>query len=163
MPTEALVPIQNITLGGSASSVTFTSIPNTFKDLLITGSHTTAVNGVLLAFRVNGVSSNSYYFTLVNRNGTGVEATGSGPTNRIRLSVQCQSSGTGPSTLTANLFDYATARPKNLNFEAYSAELGVSIGMGLCNFSSVVSSFTILCDSSSFNAGSSFQMWGVVG
>lgn len=45
MPTATYTALANITLGSAASTITFSSIPATFRDLIIVGSYTAAGNG----------------------------------------------------------------------------------------------------------------------
>ena len=63
------VPIATTTLGSSAASYTFSSIPSTYTDLVLVlqGQDTGADN---LYFRLNSDSGTNYSFTTLNGNGT---------------------------------------------------------------------------------------------
>jgi hypothetical protein len=61
MPTPTYIALANITLGSSASSVTFSSIPATFRDLVMVfvGSGSTNAD---LRVRLNGDTGSNYSF-----------------------------------------------------------------------------------------------------
>jgi hypothetical protein len=59
MPTPTYTPLATITLGSSASSITFSSIPATYRDLVLVVNATIPNEGVPRA-RVNGDSGSNY-------------------------------------------------------------------------------------------------------
>jgi hypothetical protein len=75
MPTPTYVPLANITLGSSASTVTFSSIPATYRDLVLAvNGETTGGNPSILA-RFNTDSGTNYpqvfmWATTVAQSGT---------------------------------------------------------------------------------------------
>jgi hypothetical protein len=68
MPTPTYTPLATVTLGSSATSVTFSSIPATYRDLIFVFSGTITTAAVLGA-RANGDTGSNY--TLVRMVGTG--------------------------------------------------------------------------------------------
>jgi hypothetical protein len=78
MPTPTYTALANITLGSTATSVTFSSIPATYRDLILVYSGTsTSVSGV--EGRFNGDSGTNY--SLVRMFGTGSPGSSSATTN----------------------------------------------------------------------------------
>ena len=76
MPTATWTPLANLTLGSSASSVTFSNIPNTYRDLIliVAGSSTaTATFGV----QFNGDTANNYTYVEMNGDGSTYESSSS--------------------------------------------------------------------------------------
>jgi hypothetical protein len=70
MPTPTYTPLANITLGSSSSSVTFSSIPATYRDLvLILRGSFTATSGAA-GFRLNGDSGSNYPSVFMRGNGS---------------------------------------------------------------------------------------------
>ena len=69
MPTPTYTALANITLGSSASSVTFSSIPATYRDLVLVLAGTiSASNGMYL--RINGDTGANYTAVYAYGNGT---------------------------------------------------------------------------------------------
>jgi len=69
MPTPTYTPLATVTLGSSASSVTFSSIPATYRDLIIVldGTSSQTDSGCV---RFNGDSGNNYSTVLMGGNGS---------------------------------------------------------------------------------------------
>jgi len=63
MPTSTYVPLQTITLGSSASSVTFASIPQTYRDLVVVSDFTTSASASRVEIQSNSVTSG--YSTII--------------------------------------------------------------------------------------------------
>jgi hypothetical protein len=63
-------PIQSITTSGSVTSVTFSSIPSTYTDLVLIGNTKFSGNRTFLNMRVNGDTATNYSYTGVWGNGT---------------------------------------------------------------------------------------------
>ena len=59
MPTLTYIPLQTITLGSAASSVTFASIPQTYRDLVVSIGGTSS-GGSSPSLRFNGDSGTNY-------------------------------------------------------------------------------------------------------
>jgi hypothetical protein len=63
MPTPTYTPLANITLTGSASTITFSSISQSYKDLVIViaAAQITANNGLTVRYEFNSDTNNSNY------------------------------------------------------------------------------------------------------
>jgi hypothetical protein len=68
--TTTYEPIQTQTLGSASGTVTFSSIPQTYTDLIIVVSGATASGGVNLQVRFNSDSGNNYSTTRMIGNGS---------------------------------------------------------------------------------------------
>jgi hypothetical protein len=62
MPTNTYTPLATITLTSSDSDVTFSSIPGTYRDLVLVTNGTSASGADALRFRFNGDTGNNYSF-----------------------------------------------------------------------------------------------------
>ena len=71
MPTPTYTPLATVTLGSSASSVTFSSIPATYRDLILVmnGSSGSGFGSVLMRF--NSDSGSNYNHVLMYGYGSG--------------------------------------------------------------------------------------------
>jgi hypothetical protein len=65
-------PIATQTLGSAASSVTFSSIPSTYTDLVLVTNSGCATVGTSIFFQVNGDTGSNYSTTYLYGNGTAV-------------------------------------------------------------------------------------------
>jgi hypothetical protein len=66
-------PIATTTLTGTSTSIVFSSIPQTYTDLVVifTGTNTTANNAMSLEVEMNGDSASNYSYTNLFENGSG--------------------------------------------------------------------------------------------
>lgn len=84
MPS-ALVPLANITVGSSVTSVTFSSISTSYRDLMIVASNLTASSSVTYAaLRFNSDITN-YYNVAASGDGSTATSNGGGPQSYIWL------------------------------------------------------------------------------
>ena len=60
--TTAWVPLAEITLTSTDSEITFGSIPNTYRDLIVVFQYTSTSSNPLLTIRFNGDSGSNYSF-----------------------------------------------------------------------------------------------------
>jgi hypothetical protein len=61
MPTPTYTPLATVTLGSTASSVTFSSIPATYRDLILVATSTTAITSSgFCSVRFNADSGSNY-------------------------------------------------------------------------------------------------------
>jgi len=72
---SAYIPLATVTLGTAASSVTFSSIPATYRDLVVVWGGLLTSGGQEVYLRYNGDSGSSYSY--VEMTGTGSAATSS--------------------------------------------------------------------------------------
>jgi hypothetical protein len=75
MPTKTYVPIATTTLSSNAASYTFSSIPQTYTDLILQISNAkSTINGYGFTFGVNGDTGNNYSGQGLSGNGTLMQA-----------------------------------------------------------------------------------------
>ena len=72
MPTNTYVALDKVTVGTATNTISFTSIPQTYTDLVMVFDGTVASGGTAgLTFTINGVvSGNLYSYTRLQGNGT---------------------------------------------------------------------------------------------
>ena len=83
MPTPTYTALATVTLGSSASSVTFSSIPATYRDLILVSSVACTSTGDTMRLRFNGDTGNNYNWVFMN--GTGSTVTSSQQSNQNQL------------------------------------------------------------------------------
>jgi hypothetical protein len=168
MPQPTYSPLATVTLGSSASSVTFSSIPATYRDLILVARFTTAASGSTFDVRLNGDSSSTYSHVGMNGRSNGANSFSFTATGKFELLGN--SFGTSPAQCIFQLMDYsATDKHKTGLSRAQSEENGTA--MNLTNAYAVrypsTSAITSLschsfAGSVSFASGSTFALYGVI-
>jgi hypothetical protein len=158
------IPIASQTLTSAASSVTFSAIPQTFRDLIIVVSATGTVD-VNIFMTLNGDTGSNY--TSVRMFGTGSSALSS--TDSARADWRISSNAVVSSTPTQNyiiqVFDYAqTDKHKTGLWRANSPTAGVAAAAGRYASTSNVTSFSMTTlNANTYAAGSVFSLYGIEG
>lgn len=145
-------------LGSAAASVTFSSIPGTYKDLVLemVGSLTTGTATVALQF--NSDTATNYSGTILTGNGTTAASSRTSTVNSMQIGYLGADIGTD----TLQVQSYAsTATYKTAIARGNSAGNMVQAGVGLWRSTTAVSSITVLTTASTFISGSAFRLWGV--
>jgi len=164
--TYFLIASNTVGSGGTAQ-VDFTSIPQTYTDLLIkTSTNVTSLN--VLRVRFNSISTSDYTQRVLRGTGSGIPAS---------------YSNTGWDTITqftpgynndgANIFsnneyyipNYTGSGNKSISgdsvTEANSTTAYAVLYAGLLNNTSAITSVNLICQSGNFNQYSTFHLYGI--
>ncbi len=164
MPTPTYTPLATVTLGTSAASVTFSSIPATYRDLIIVVNGTTSGAGGP-NYRANGDTGSNYSYVSMRNNG-------SSPASEAgTLSVFLgQNASATSGTRLMNIFqimDYsATDKHKTglvratYNQSSNSADVTEANAVRWAN-TAAINSLTVV-SSANFNIGATFSLYGVI-
>lgn len=158
-PLGTYALINSTTLGSAQSSVTFSSIPGTYTDLIIVnrGSFSNDDNGYALTF--NGDTGSNYSTTYIYGNGSSgvsVRVTNASSINAGRLNT---SFGLG----ITHVMDYAnTVTNKTILTRGNSGGL-VNFNVGLWRNTAAITSLTISVPTgiTNFSSGSVFKLYGI--
>ena len=146
------------TLGSTTSSVTFSSIPSTYTDLVIVvaGSLTTGVDNVCMRF--NSDSGSNYSTTYILGNGsTATSARNSNLTNTGRCVM-----GTASSMVLYSLQNYSnTTTYKTVLGRGGETGYGVDARVSLWRNTAAITSIVLTAVSSTLTAGSTFTLYGI--
>jgi hypothetical protein len=163
--------IQRINTSG-VSTITFSSIPSNYKHLqlryqLIESNGYQEING-----RFNGDTGSNYYWHYLEGNGSSASAASSGGTTTSFTIYSNNREGTVstyPNVGIVDIHDYAsTTKYKTVRTFSGADKNGtnpngeVQLVSGLWSSTSAVNSLTIRC-SVTWNAGSTFALYGMVG
>lgn len=164
--------ISSNTLSSSAASVTFSSIPATYTDLVLRWSARgdALANTVNPYIQFNGVSSNVYSRTLIY--GAGSAGTGSGRNSNIdRIYVNTIPAGLATSNTFGNsefyLPSYLASQNKPMGiftateYNSATVDDNIYVIAGLYSQTTAVSSVLIAPFSGNFVSGSSFYLYGI--
>ena len=162
-------PIATQTLASNASSVSFTSIPTTYTDLVMVCNHGNTSAGTILYMQVGNGSvdtGGNYSVTILAGNG-GSATSGRQAENWIRINASDGNDSTNSGNVsTINLMNYAnTSTYKTFLFRdgAAASGRGVSAEVGLWRSTAAINAITLTSYSGgSILAGSTFTLYGIL-
>jgi Fibronectin type III domain len=169
--------IATVTAAGGESSLTFSSIPSTYKSLQIrylSKDSSTSSTFTNPYFLINGDSGSNYvyHFMRAGVSGGGPAASGQTPASFIQIALGGTTSYSGSSSMfgagIVDIIDYTnTSKYKTTKMIAGSNENGlntkdsVSLNSGVWLNTSTITSLTFYPGTSTFAAGSTFSLYGV--
>jgi len=160
--TATYTSLANVTLGAAASSVTFSSIPATYRDLIcvVVAAGSTSLQGRI---RLNGDGGSSYNWQRMSGNGSSASAMASLDNNMGYLSAIAQATTTGALQMNINIMDYsATNKHTTIISRANNAANGTEAFANRWANTARVTSVQILTSTGNWAAGSTFALYGVI-
>ena len=159
MPTDTYVPLANITLGSSTSSVSFSSIPASFRDLVlvIDGRSGTTTNAVV-RLRPNNDSSNA---SRVFMFGDGSSTASQAFTDAFFIATLPPSNQTNATGI-AQIMDYvATDKHKTILQRGGPAGQFVSANAARWGSTAAITSLVVMVTTESMGAGTTLALYGI--
>ncbi len=156
--------IASQTLTSSASSVTFSSIPGTFRDLVLVCGNIITNSNAVLGLQFNGVSSGSLYSWVYADATTGAGVQSEASTgDDIRINRNWNPTSTGPSQFNISVMDYTqTNKHKSVLSRGGRADTGTVMLAGRFASTSAITSLTVAnLGAATFSAGCTFSLYGV--
>jgi hypothetical protein len=153
-----------VTLGGTASSVTFSSIPATYRDLILV---TNVKNGTLgtvsnLLFRFNSDTGSNYSRVLMQGDGSTTVSIADTSTS-LAAGVSSGSSSTEFAPSVIQIMDYsATDKHTTVISRRNSSADAVSALAGRWANTAAITTIGILPFDGNFATGSTFSLYGVI-
>lgn len=166
--TNSYESIATATGDGSSASITFSSIPSTYKHLQLRMSILTGTAGGTLLWRANGDTGANYAAHVVYGSGSAAAANYStGVTSADFFNNVTGTGTTQPTAVIFDLLDYAnTNKNKTVRILAGVDKNGsgeIDFYSGLWLSTAAVNSLTIRMSSGYFTTTSSFALYGVKG
>jgi hypothetical protein len=144
------------TLGSAAASVTFSSIPGTYTDLVLIFNGKGAASGNV-TFQFNGDTGTNYSATIIYGDGSSAGS--------VRVSSQSSmnigSVGTDWTTNTFSIMNYANATTYKTVLGRYSRPDEVGAKVGLWRSTSAITSIVVGKSSGTYDTGSTFSLYGI--
>lgn len=157
---SALVPLQNLTITGAAATVTFASIPATYRDLRIVVNAATLTEGNIF-IQVNNDTGSNYSQVNMRASGGGAQSS-SGTSTRIQSNYSTGLQSSSRAVNTYDIMDYAqTDKHKTILVRANHADEVDAIAGRWANTAAITSVKLTANDATTFTAGSSFALYGV--
>jgi len=165
--TEIAIATQ--TLGSSAASITFSSIPSTYTDLrLVVTGHQTGTGGAVMYLQFNSDTATNYSATEIRGNGSTVASSRGTSTANMRIGfIQDDSvSSSYISVSTVDIFSYTGSTYKTaLGTGDADANGSGTVGnfVGLWRSTSAITSITILpVSGNTWTAGTTATLYGIL-
>jgi hypothetical protein len=159
----ALTPLANLTLSTAATSVTFSSISGSYRDLFLVVNTTSAVyTGSYMRIKMNNDAGSNYNFVYMSNLNGGNSLYSGSATNTAAAYIAFRGGVNGSHQ--ATIFDYAqTNKFKTWISRAGAADYGgVDLISGYWGSTSAITSLTISDDNGwNFTVGSTFALYGV--
>ena len=165
--TTAWVPLATTTLGASASSVTFSSIPATYRDLVLIGNARTTATSArgyeICGFQFNSDTGGNYSRLRMRYNGSTAASDGGTAGNLEFEGIVDQGTASGTFNMVKlQLFDYsATDKHKTALYGGNnsSGQTGSYAGRW-ANTAAVNTIRFFTAQGGTFNSGSTFSLYG---
>lgn len=154
-------PITTNTLGSASSSVTFSSIPSTYTDLIIIINGTLTTGNANINLNFNNDTSATYSATWLGGNGTSALSSKNVGNNLMVTTYYGTPSSTN-GTFILNVLNYSnTTTYKTVLARMNNASDGTTATIGLWRNTSAVNQIALIAGSSTFTAGSTFTLYGI--
>lgn len=163
MAKQAYEVISTQTLGSAVETVTFSSIPQTYTDLVVViNAFSSATSDLYLTF--NGDTGTNYSRTVLWGTGASAGSVRSSSANFIALTYYGRIwDNQGTSVHTANIMNYSnTTTNKTVLARASSQQEGVDESVGLWSSTAAITSITFdLVSTRTFSVGSTLTLYGI--
>lgn len=163
MATSTEVAIATTTLSSAASSITFSSIPNTYTDLRVVWAGTATGGAVDFYLRFNSDTGTNYSGTYLY--GDGSTAGSQKVTSETSARLSFGLSSTIPTTTQIDIFSYAGSTYKTA-LSAFSNDYNGSgetrRSVHLWRSTSAITTVTLSPSSSTFAAGTTATLYGIL-
>ena len=155
-------PIATTTLGSTNATITFSSIPATYTDLVLIGNPKVSAS-LDYKWYVNGDNTSGLYSqTRLLGNGSSASSSRTTGANYLYLDANAPASGS-MQTFIMNFQSYANTTTYKTVLVRYSeAGTEVAARVNLWRNTNAINSITISTDSSTFAVGSMFTLYGIL-
>jgi hypothetical protein len=165
MATNTYVALQTQTLTSATDSVTFSSIPQTYTDLVLvinSLANSSTISSVIQVGNGSIDTGSNYSTTILYGDGTTVASTRIQGT-LANLNFYAEASTTSPNTIIVNLQNYSnTTTRKTFLSRGSGAINGVSAIVGVWNSTSAINAIKVSRSAANnYAAGSTFTLYGI--
>jgi hypothetical protein len=163
MATNTYVALDKVTVGTATSSITFSSIPQTYTDLvMVINTKQTATPNRWTTIRLNSDTGTNYSYTSLE--GSGSAASSYRESNQTRGAINFKTSTTNWGQNTVHFQNYSNSTTyKTWISRGDSSDNGPCAIVGLWRSTSAVTSILITLEGSgqNFDVGSTFSLYGI--
>ena len=157
MPTATYIALANLTLGSADAEVEFSSIPATYRDLVLVINADTASSGNAGKIQINGDTTVGNY-TSVRM----VGSSGGASSNTNGETIRWEVSAASNNLIIVNFMDYsATDKHKTVLVRANANGAAVEASANRWANTNAITSFKVYYGYN-FSAGATFALYGIV-
>jgi len=167
---DAFEQIQTINGTGASGTITFSSIPSTYKHLQIRYVMTnTANNFAILRMQVNGDTGSNYSYYDLYGNNSSVQVSSNTSTTFMNLTSGAIGLTTTPNAGVIDVLDYTNTSKfktvRTLSGTHQAADYYAEVGLGAGNWrsTSAVTSLTLFAAAGSFATAGRISLYGIKG
>jgi hypothetical protein len=160
---SAYVPLANVTLGSSATTVTFSSISQAYKDLVLVANATCASGTMIMGVQFNSDTASNYSRVYMSGNGSVTDSAVA-----TEGQIYFDPSGYGATTAgnfymgIMNIMDYsATDKHKSVIARASIPTSSVAATAGRWANTAAITTVVVRAGVQNFTTGSTFALYGV--
>jgi hypothetical protein len=159
-------PIATTTASGSSATITFSSIPATYTDLVIViGNVATTSGAPNIAMTYNNDTGSNYSSTLLEGNGSSASSARRSNTTSITEGNAISLGGSNPSTVIYQVMNYSNTTTYKTclirNNEPATTYAGVGAVVGLWRSTSAINRIDFNLGSGNFSSTSVFTLYGI--
>lgn len=163
MPTPTYIPLATVTLGSAAASVTFSSIPSTYRDLILITNTLNSSGSENMKIRFNSDTGGNY--SSVGVRGDGATASSSAIGNQTVAYADQTAFGDAANRHNhiIQMLDYsATDKHKTFLSRANNASRGVDLIAARWANTSAITTIRLFYEVGNITSGSRFDLYGIV-
>lgn len=162
MPNPTYILLNQVTLAAASSSITFSSIPQSYQDLVVVSSVATQ-NDAFRQYRIRINSDSGSNYNEIKLNGSGSATGSSAGTNGTEFTFFSTGANGVFSTMTTQFIDYS-ALDKHKTFLHRGSVPDQTIGVdgGRWANTAAINTLTIYTPAGQFVTGSTFYIYGLV-
>ncbi len=155
MPTATYIALANLTLSSGQQEITFSSIPATYRDLVVVIEGTSTAGDNAVNFKMNGVTTDMSYVQMIG--------TGSTTISNSTTVGSCGAMFTARSMIVINIMDYAaTDKHKTVLSRSSIAAGDVRAFAARWGSTNAMTSFAVYTNNNQFATGTTFALYGIV-
>jgi hypothetical protein len=145
---------------GSSGTITFSSIPSTYTDIICVAVSANTSAATNFTIQVNGDTGTNYSRTFLNGNGT--SATSGRNSGETRIYFGDVGNTTIPSVNTIHFMNYSNTTTFKTIFGRYGeADIQGGAVVGLWRSTAAINSISLLSQSNNFTTASTFTLYGI--
>jgi hypothetical protein len=164
MPTPTYDLLASNVLSSNASSVTFSSIPATYRDLVlvVTAKITVGTGGASMRF--NADSGSNYNMVTMEGTGSATQSGSGSGYNALYVNLNNGELYTGPTVSIIQIMDYSATNKHKSTLHRANGLSSTSVGAtaGRWASTSAINSIEYRGSGATFATGSSFYLYGIV-
>jgi hypothetical protein len=152
-------PIQTQTVTSAVASVTFSSIPQTYTDLVLVTSGTSG-GGAQMTLRINGATTN-YSSTTLSGNGSATDSRKITALTYIQLGYHDYFTSSQSNAIT-HIMNYSNATTyKTVLNRTNNGVVGVGLSVGLYRSTAAITTFDALPLNTTWSSGCTLTLYGI--